>query len=27
MTVVTWDVADFERFFEDEPAVTAPRLR
>lgn len=26
-TLVTWDVADFERFLEDEPMVTAPRLR
>jgi len=26
-TLVTWDVADFERFLEDEPIVTAPRLR
>ena len=26
-TLVTWDVADFERFLEDKPMVTAPRLR
>jgi predicted nucleic acid-binding protein len=26
-TLVTWDVADFERFLENEPMVTAPRLR
>jgi predicted nucleic acid-binding protein len=25
-TLVTWDVADFERFLEDKPMVTAPRL-
>jgi hypothetical protein len=23
---VTWDVTDFERFLEDEPRVSAPRL-
>jgi predicted nucleic acid-binding protein len=26
-TLVTWNVRDFERFFDDEPLVTAPRLR
>ena len=26
-TLVTWDVADFERFLEEEPLVTAPQLR
>ena len=26
-TVVTWNIGDFERFFEDEPLVTAPRSR
>ena len=26
-TVITWNVGDFERFFEDEPLVTAPRFR
>ncbi len=25
-TLVTWDVGDFERFLDDEPMVTAPRL-
>ncbi len=25
-TLVTWDVADFERFLEEEPMVKAPRL-
>ena len=26
-TVITWNIRDFERFFEDEPQVTAPRSR
>ncbi len=26
-TLVTWNVGHFERFFDDEPLVTAPRLR
>jgi predicted nucleic acid-binding protein len=25
--LVTWNVGDFERFFDDEPLVTAPQLR
>jgi predicted nucleic acid-binding protein len=26
-TLITWDVTDFDRFLEDEPTVTMPRLR
>ena len=26
-TLVTWDVADFKRFLDDEPMVTAPQLK